>query len=457
MQTDLKPLPSVAIKIFLFSFLVASLYAWFLLAYFKFGYFDLYPDYYGVLAKNLLNGKGFIIHEGGQPVVWRPPLYPLFLTTIYVVFGVNHLSLVITQILIHSLCCVLIFYLFHNIFNRELGIITAIFWSFYPLINYYTIRELPTVLFTFIFLLFLILFNEFHRSPDKRKAFFIGILQGMLILTKLFFKGFPYLFILYMFFRSIKDKHNHITVQNNGFCSSFIQMIQTMRWINIKRISKNFIPILSFFIFGLFIVLTPWVVRNYSKTGHFPVIGVGGGFTVWFGNNLEYDGLDYDQLSPDKEAELKTKVKKIIGEGSGVDFANDKKLYLEAIKNFKRYPTKSIWLMVKKSFRLWFSVYSKKISKYQWLVFLIQIVIIATAILGISTLIYRKRFIWPLILPLIYFQFVYMLFTATVRYCMPVMPIAIGFASYGLENIIKKLSITNQHVKVFKEKMFPST
>lgn len=454
MHPKLRSSRSVAILIFLISISASSFYALTLFGFFDPNHYDLHPDYYGIIAKNLITGKGYIIQEGGQPVVWRPPFYSLFLATIYVVFGTTHFPVIVAQILLISLTSVLVFYLMQKIFNRGLGITTAIIWSFYPLINYYSIRELPTVLFTFVFLIFLLLFIEFDRVPGKRNVFLLGIVQGILILIKLVFKGFPFLFIMYMLFRSLKTSC-HLTANRNSVSDTSIKPTEnrprtnrvTSIWTD--SLLKRFVPNLLFFIVGLSIVLMPWMVRNYYVTDRFPVIGVGGGFTLWFGNNVDYDGLDYDQLSPEKERELKNKVKKIVGEGSGVDFANDKKLYSEAIQNFKRYPQKSLWLMVKKSFRLWFSVYTKKMLKYQLLVFLIQIVILVPALLGLATLLRKRRIIWPLILPLIYFQLAYTLYTATARYCVPLMPIAIGFGVYGVTNFFKRLSISKQRSMMF--------
>ena len=103
---------------------------------------------------------------------------------------------------------------------------------------------------------------------------------------------------------------------------------------------------------GYTATLSPWVARNYILSGNFPVIGVGGGFSLWMGNRVQTDGKDYDQLSHEQELEMREEMHKIIGNGFAVDLKNDKKLYEEAIRNFIHYPKESAILLLKKTFLL---------------------------------------------------------------------------------------------------------
>ena len=396
--------------IFTFAILANSTIAYILLNFFD---FEMYPDYYHVIAQNLLNGKGYIISNNDAPVVWRPPLYPLFLAAIYFIFGIQHLPVVIAQILINSFTSVLIYKLMKRIFSPNIGICSALIYSLYPFAAYYLVRELPLIMFNFLLIILIHTMYRFYDEPNWINAFLFGVIQGILILTKLFFKGFPFFVILYILIAYI-------------FRFSFFGGIK-------KPFQLVFMMIL-----GLSIILTPWIIRNYKIVGDFPVIGVGGGFTMWVGNNIHFDGKDYDQLPIYQVFEMRKEVLKIIGDGSGIDYKNDRKLFDETIRNFIRYPKETGLLMAKKIFRLWFSPYSLRMQKYVWLVTIFQTMIILPGLLGIFlALKYRIR-ICPLLLILFYFQIVYTLFAATIRYCIPVMPIVISFAVYGISKCLSQ-------------------
>ncbi|MCP4692697.1 MAG: hypothetical protein GY859_31945, partial [Desulfobacterales bacterium] len=149
------------------------------------------------------------------------------------------------------------------------------------------------------------------------------------------------------------------------------------------------------------------------------------------------DGMDFDQLSPDKREEMKGEMHRIIGGGYSVDLANDRKLYDEAVKNMIREPGKTGLLMARKAVRLWFSIYSPAMRKHQTLVAVFQAMILLPAIIGMALAFKRKRSIQPLLLLLLYFQIVYTIFTPTIRYVMPVMPFVIGFAVYAIVETVK--------------------
>lgn len=436
-------LKNVLIFLFIYAFIIHSFYSFIYLSYFD---FDLYPDYYGVISKNLIAGKGYIISEYENPILWRPPVYIYFLSFIYFVFGYSHVYLTLFQIVLSSFTTLLIFLLMSEVFNKKTGILSALIWPLYPFINYYLIRELPLILFTFFLITMLYFWIIFHTKYNLVNSFFIGILQGILILTKLSFKAFPIFFCLYVVCRgyqlfSIQFQNNTEKYYEKKY--KFFHFFNFLSLLKNTNFLKKMISNLSIFIFGLMIVLSPWLIRNYQIVDKFPVTGVGGGFTLWFGNHLKYDGLDYDQLPLEKEKEIKQLASDIIGNGSVVDYENDRKLYLKAIDNFKEHPIKSLGLIIKKSFRLWFSVYTKNMIQFQWVVIIFQLIIILPSIYGIILSFRRHIQILPLVLPVLYFQLVFSLFTATVRYCIPVMPIIIAFSVYGIIEILIKFKQAN--------------
>ncbi len=72
------------------------------------------------------------------------------------------------------------------------------------------------------------------------------------------------------------------------------------------------------------------------------------------------------------------------------------------------------------------------------------------AILGIIFSLKNRIRFEPLIFVIIYFQVIYTLFIATVRYVIPVMPLIIGFAAYGIVEVYQKISLyyKNRELKI---------
>ncbi|MCP4694615.1 MAG: hypothetical protein GY859_41690 [Desulfobacterales bacterium] len=435
MENNKIGLPRPSIRIFIFALILNGLLVYALTHFFN---VESHPDYYHTLARNLLEGRGFTVRPDAAPVMWRLPLYPLFLCGVYTVFGPHHLPVVVIQAVLNSVTCVLVFWLVRSVFSAGVGWGAALLFAVYPFTAYYAARELPETLFNCLFMIMALTLYRLYTAPRLKNAFLFGCMAGLLTLCKVFFKGFPVFLVCAMiglFFLRIFRKARERTLSPDGAstgeakggapgdCAAGPGMV-------IKRGA-----LLAGVMFaGFFLVLSPWVIRNYMASGSFPVIGVGGGFTLWMGNHVRYDGMDFDQLPPDKREEMKAEMRRIIGDGYSVDLANDQKLYEEAVRNMLREPGKTCLLMVKKAFRLWFSIYSLDMKKHQPLVTVFQAVILLPALIGVLLALKRRRTILPLLLLLAYFQIVYTVFTPTIRYVMPVMPIVIGFAVYAVVN-----------------------
>jgi len=95
------------------------------------------------------------ISKGSLPdfISYRPPLYPLFLGIIYMIFGSEPLIPRIIQILIGVFSCVLVQRIGTRLFGPVSGFFSGIAASFTGLMIYYDLELLPTSLFIFLILL----------------------------------------------------------------------------------------------------------------------------------------------------------------------------------------------------------------------------------------------------------------------------------------------------------------
>lgn len=93
------------------------------------------PDgfYYHRLAENVLRGRGYSIiwATGHQYNLFRPPGYPIFLASIYSLFGINYAAVRLIQIALSSASVLVLFFLTLRIFGRKAAWGAAVLASFY--------------------------------------------------------------------------------------------------------------------------------------------------------------------------------------------------------------------------------------------------------------------------------------------------------------------------------------
>ncbi len=106
---------------------------------------------YKEIARNIALGNGFVLKEGGVPVLWRPPLYIYVLSVFYSLFENPYAIIVAFQIVLNGLIGVVIFLIGENIFGRSMGFISAVLLSAYPLFSYNCSRIMPETLYSFFY------------------------------------------------------------------------------------------------------------------------------------------------------------------------------------------------------------------------------------------------------------------------------------------------------------------
>ena len=119
--------------IFILSILNGSFYSFYFIN-------NIFADatQFDTLAKNILNGHYSLSKDTPYiPTMHREPLYPLFLSIIYKLFGYNHFFVYFFQILIFSLISIFTFILAKNIFTKRVAFLSGIIISILPtLANY---------------------------------------------------------------------------------------------------------------------------------------------------------------------------------------------------------------------------------------------------------------------------------------------------------------------------------
>jgi len=217
--------------------------------------------YYNLTAKSLMEkriyglniqdpGAGEIIKEfpkyfNESRGVYKhkivPPLYPIFLAVLYSVFGINTFAYLIPQIILSAFTCILIYFIAEKLFNQQVAALSASIVAFYPDLIFWTYTARVETLFIFLItLLFLILLQK-DILGRILNAFFVGILWGLISLTRLTFIFFVPFIILWIF----------------------------LTWRTEKKMIIAWLLMASF---SFVLILLPWAIRNLIVFNNFTVM-----------------------------------------------------------------------------------------------------------------------------------------------------------------------------------------
>jgi len=248
-------------------------------------------------AVNLVSGEGYKF--GG----WRaekPPLYSFFLAGHYWLFGRNLMIVKITQAFLASTTTVFIFLIGRYLFGNKVGILASIFHIIYlPYLQYSFIIMSETLMFFLITLSFY-LFLRAVNSKSLHYFIFSGVAVGLTILTKSSAIVIIAIFSFWFFIRLLSEKQF------------------TLRFF--------FLP-LTVFLLAIFLVNTPWLVRNWLLFRGVTLSTVGA-FATWPAVNPKYG-----YWNPDAQYEMHYYF------GQGVDELTwEKRVYKDTFRLIKTYP-----------------------------------------------------------------------------------------------------------------------
>jgi len=369
-------------------------------------------DFYYLIGENLAQGNGFVSEPGGYIVLHRAPLYPYLLAGLYCLFGeTNLLSIFFIQAGFDAGTGLLIWWIGARMFGNRIGLMAAIAYALYPLSAYYTLRLSTESMFTFVLLSSIASLSYSLSSEKYRTFFFTGMLMGTSGLLRPFAVGLvPFLVVLLL-------------------------------TREIRRL-PNIAPKLIHFVLGFIIILTPWVARNYSLTGHLITSATGSGIALWIGTNVRFDGRDAYEMHDPEQIEAWIKEMKAIDmqvEDCYNDrcfifaYEQDQAYKRAAFQEIMTQPMSEFILLGKKFFRLWFSVFSYSNQYAQVIIYFFQGSLLLFAVYG-GIMAKKKTMPVTLILLIVVFYttLVHTLVVATLRYSIPLVPILSIFAMAGL-------------------------
>ena len=394
-------------KKFLLFVVIISAISRILIAYF-FGDKSLENEW-AILVTNLYNFKSFSLLNFGNlyvPNLWMPPIYGYFVYIHALVFGLDEnlaTWVIITQIIISSITPIIFYKIISNFFSKGLSFVGVLIFSLFPLIVYSASQISSASIYLFLLLTFIYLVINLTNKKSNKINILIGVIAGILILTRRDFIliYFFSLFYLFIFFN-----------------------------INYKKIILILLMSL--------ISISPYLTRNYIAFDKM-IIHSGLGYNLWkaYNPNAKVEGY-YEES---KELKLKiNNVKKDI-----YYRINEDKVYLNEAKTyFYDNPEKYIKLFFKRLFSFFFiDLNSSQANYYNFFHILPNLSLSIFSLLGLIVC-YKKNFKYNyLILTMFIILFVYSLFALLPRYKLYVLPFQIILSLSFLDFLIKKLSKNN--------------
>jgi 4-amino-4-deoxy-L-arabinose transferase-like glycosyltransferase len=228
----------------------------------------------GRVARSIAMGQGFSNPYGGNtgPTAWEPPLYPYLMAGVFKLFGIytyaSAWALLTINSLFASLTTIPIFLIAQRSFGNRVARWSVWGWALNPYIWYWSIHWIWDTTFTplILSLIFLVALELQERRAFRGWLIF-GCLWGVAALA------------------------NPSMLAFLPFCGLWI-------W---RRRFKNGLPsfsgvVLSSAIF--FLVLSPWLVRNFEVFGRFVFLRDDFGLQFRLGNSNSAEGMLMAYLQP---------------------------------------------------------------------------------------------------------------------------------------------------------------
>ena len=210
---------------------------------------------YDLLARNIKSGIGFRYGPENPPTAFRPPLYPLFIASIYSVFGNNYTVLRMAQFVLSAFCCCIVWYLACLLTenNRRVAFLAAMISIVYPSMFYHSGFFLTESLYIFLILASCCALARLQGHASLMNRLLSGIALALLCLVR----------------------------PNAVFFVLFLSVWALLVFGNVKKAMGIYLSVIIVFL----LALSPWMIRNYVHFKKLVPFSSNGGINLWGANN----------------------------------------------------------------------------------------------------------------------------------------------------------------------------
>ena len=365
---------------------------------------------WNILINNLIEHKSYSLRSfNGEvvPSVLMPPLYAFFLYFIHTISFLKEsyfLYLVFfIQIVLSTYSVYLFYQINQNFFSNKFSLINSFIFSLIPL-NIYVCGQITSAnIQLFLSVLFLKLLFVLIKNKTTKNIIFFSITSGLLILSR---GEFLIIFAFTLFFIFIKKK---------------------MEIINLIKI-----------LMIVFLVISPYVIRNYIHFNQF-IIVKSLGYNLWKGNNQLSKVEGYGKFEIDEFKNLYDKVKSV-NEDKYYEINWDNAFVSEAKNNIQENPIVYTKLFFKKLFSFYFIDLESSYPNYYNFFHIFPIIILSLLSFPSLIIFFKNNKFENKYLGLYFFLnlVIFSIFFILPRYKLVILPIQIILATYFVQYLIKK-------------------
>ena len=366
---------------------------------------------YDQMAKNLLAGKGFRTREpvmlisNSKPTAMREPLYILFLAFSYKLFNNDYYVVRILQVFLDCITSLFIYLISMKIFQeKKIAWLSMFIFAVYIPEVIFSAHISQAVLYSLFLSVSIFLILKAFENPIFMRFLICGASLGLSSLCK----GTVEFFITFLII--------------------LVAILLYPKWKLILKFSLGLI-------LGFFIVLSPWVIRNYFVFKAFVPTSTAGGYNFFIGNHFETGGAAFHLAKDMIDESLKRQLM------NSDEHQQDLIYCRETIKRIRQKPDAFLILCFKKLTRFWLNLGYGRTPSIKSLFVAGENIILFSFILlfliyGDKTYLLKAL---PLIMMITYFTLFHMLVVAGVHYFFPISPFVIILATPGIVIVLKKL------------------
>jgi Dolichyl-phosphate-mannose-protein mannosyltransferase len=236
-----------------------------------------HADNYYSLAKNVSHGRGLRFDPDTSLTLMREPGYPYFLAVFVHEFEDYNRAAIIANIVLTALTAFLMFNLTRKLTTLAwVAVVGPILYMIHPGVVLAELRSGVEVLYIFLLLIFLSVLRMALSSESTRAYVYAGLVLGVTTLVRSTALLFPGAILLHSF------------IFRGG-------------WSSLRRSVMQAVLVMA----CAFLVLTPWILRNYMLVGKFIPTASVQGIAMQVGNYLctHDDGTkSFEELDRDAAA-----------------------------------------------------------------------------------------------------------------------------------------------------------
>ena len=363
---------------------------------------------YDAIARAVVHGEGYSFE--GKPTAYRLPAYPLVLAGTYFLFGEHHYPVKILQMILDTYSCFLLYAIGKKLFSAQVGLLAAAILALFPIQILYVTHLMTETIFTTIFLLIIwrVVANE-SEALNVRNDLLLGALIGIGVLFRSPIGLLPFVILIYRW--------------KAGFSTRQILRSGALMFL------------------AMFLVLLPWLVRNYIEFQKVTVTS-NGGVNFWIGNHPDASGSYSFPYSNNPLAVIDDDFQRSdVGTKLAFEFIREHPVDELVIvgKKFAHFFAADYWLMMTMDFKPEWVHPAHAVTVFRQLSLtnglILHVPYIIVLLLGTFALICHsgddENVFFFLRTILLYWLAVHLVFFADARYRFPVVPIFVLAAAYG--------------------------